>query len=193
MRILGFGADVCEFELELGRLAVKNHLASAFNVSRYDPYAEFLPGVTEVDSNALHSEDFPYDFDLVTARWALHHVAPEARWEDLRSALRSISPQGHFLVVEESDFSDRNSPQIHQRLYRLLLMATDVVINTCLRPDRTKLMTQADETTRFELEYLDLQDLEEIDGMLSHPETRRTAHPVGPHAGQTVFVWHVHH
>lgn len=193
LQILGFGADDCSFEEEIGASAQTGGRAEDYLVYRWDPFAAPHRRAIDLTRAQLCDPGFDLAVDLVTCRWALHHVEPSARWSDLHRCLRWLRPGGHLLVMEEGDFAERNATDLAHRLYRFLVMSVDVVTNIALRPEWFT-CTAPHIGASFHVDFLDEDDVAEIERGFRHP-FRRTVHPVdvGERFGQTVIAWHVGH
>lgn len=189
LRIMAFGGGDCGFEKELGAALLDEGKVRGLSISCYDPYGVPAAEVNAVDATELGSRDRSAPVDVVTARWVLHHVAPDLRWRNLETCLAVLDQGGHFVAIEEGDFSPRDTLRVEHRLYRVLLMAMDVVINVTLRP------AWVSPNHGFHLNYLDEGDLADIDALFGDGRARRTVHPLkaGDRRGQTVIVWHVGH
>jgi hypothetical protein len=72
-------------------------------------------------------------FDIVLARWVLHHVTPAQRWDALAACVRCCKPGASLLIVEEGPFSaEKNSAIL---LYEFLAGCADVLVNFVIYPD----------------------------------------------------------
>jgi SAM-dependent methyltransferase len=190
LRIMAFGGDRCELETAIGRFAVGTGRAYAMELLRYDPHAPRYPRVHDITAAQLRHPTGTGGFDLITALWSLHHVPERSRWADIQACLGLLRPGGHFLAVEEGDFSPQPG-SLDQRLYRLFLLGVDVTVNLALRPAWLRSDGPGSE---FHVGYLDGNDLNAIEKGFTHP-FRRTVHPLpDPHRlGQTLIAWHVCH
>jgi SAM-dependent methyltransferase len=190
LRIMAFGGDRCELEAAIGQFAVATGRARDNEVLRYDPLAPRYRGVHDVTAAQLHRPAGTGSVDLVTSLWALHHVPARSRWTDIQACLGLLRPGGHFLAVEEGDFSTQPG-SLDQRIYRLFLLAVDVTVNLALRPAWLRSDGSGSE---FHVGYLDGTDLGAIEKGFTHP-FRRTVHPLpdSHRLGQTLIVWHVCH
>lgn len=191
--ILGFGADDCSFEREIGAFVQASGFASGFQLYRWDPCAEPLVRVIDATPVQLRDPAFAMTVDIVTCRWALHHLSPSARWADLHSCLWRLRPGAHLIAVEEGDFADRNELALAHRLYRFLVMAVDVVTNAAIRPGWFTSNARR-VGAGFHVDYLDASDLADIERGFRYPFSR-TVHLIeaGRRFGQTVITWHVGH
>ncbi|WP_225728164.1 MULTISPECIES: hypothetical protein [unclassified Nocardia] len=188
LRILGYGADSSEFEYDIARV----HGASGHRIHRFDPYAS--PRADIIDLDAAQLNRLSDDLDLVTARWVLHHVEPAQRWAPLIACLSGLADGGHFVLVEQGDFADRDDPRRPRRLYRLLTAAIDAIANYGMRPSWFT-DNGPDFGAAFHVDYLDATDLRTIESGFSGHRVRRTVYPIrdGERCGETVIVYHLGH
>lgn len=190
--ILGYGADTCRFEHDLGGYAVAQGWSGGYRVYRHDPFAPPSPEIVDLTVADLCSPP-AQGVDLVTARWVLHHVERGDRWSTLAACLAWLGDGGHCVFVEQGDFADRDDSRLENRLYRFLLMANDVLANYALRPSWFT-HTAPDFGADFHVDYLDAFDLRAIESSFRRP-VRRSVHPVrsGARSGETVIIYHLDH
>lgn len=72
-------------------------------------------------------------FDVILARWVLHHVSPEQRWDAFAACVHRCQPGGSLLIVEEGPFSAEKN--LTTRAYELLPCGADVLVNSVVYPD----------------------------------------------------------
>jgi hypothetical protein len=191
--IFGYGADECDFERQLGELAIGNGKASKYQMYRYDPFAAPSTDIITLTEQELLTGKRAVGIDILTARWVLHHVAPTARWREIQACLQLLRPKAHVVIVEEGDFSERHTPQLPHRLYRFLVMANDIIVNIALRQSWFT-DTAPNMGANFTADYLDGSDLTEIEkGFTAHFRRELCSIVSGAQNGQTVIVYHVGH
>ena len=132
VNILGFGCDEGAYELALGQHLVDRGLAKEVKVYGYDPYATRSKDITYLTPQQLRDSHAP-SFDLIIARWVLHHVYQGDRWDDFLCCLNKAQTDALALIVEHG-FLDGNYSVEDKQLYELFNALFDVVANIGLRP-----------------------------------------------------------
>jgi hypothetical protein len=131
INLLGFGLADGQFEKEICDFIIQKNLAKSLRIYGYDPYGKKGDGIIYL--NDVQNLPSALKFDLVVARWALHHVAPEHRWHNFVNCLNACTNDANILVVEHGIL--HNSSSNRERLtYRLLVSLYDTLANLGLRP-----------------------------------------------------------
>jgi hypothetical protein len=158
INILGFGLDEGCYEKTLGEFLLANKIAKSVNIYGFDPYALKTPGIKYLTPEELGSNDI--SFDLIIARWVLHHVELRHRWGDLEKCINQCSADAMVLIVEHG-FLQKNMPVLEKKSYYLFNALFDIVANIGLRP-RYFYHPISGIKNDFFIQYLELKDLESI-------------------------------
>ena len=127
IKILGFGLGDGSYENELKSYLINSDKIKAALIFGYDPYSvdckDYIPLTKDDLLNAKVSE-----FDLIIARWTLHHVSLNERWDEFISALNLIKTGGQLLIIEHGFIA--NSDDLgNDKLYLILNGIMDVIGN----------------------------------------------------------------
>jgi len=138
INLLGFGLDNGEYEKEVAQFLEDTEITKKVNIFGFDPYATKGEGI-----HYIHLKDLPnlqLTFDVVIARWALHHVeimrSRGKRFEDFISCLQKCTPCHAMVLIVEHGFvqSDSFVSAEKIKLYYVLNAIFDVLANIALRP-----------------------------------------------------------
>jgi hypothetical protein len=132
INILGFGLDDGAYEKTIVKYLTEKNLAKKVNLYGFDPYASKTPNIQYLSSAELNSPKIP-QFDLVIARWVLHHVALQHRWRDFVECVNNCR-KGAMVLVVEHGFLKEECTLLDKKLYNLLNATFDIVANIGLRP-----------------------------------------------------------
>lgn len=169
--MLGFGCAEGAYELELCRWLESAGMTTGARAFGFDPHAsDPLPGLCMLSEVDLASPDLP-SFDIIVARWALHHVPRNERWSTLALALRRMRPDGIVLIQEEGMLGAGSARPREIARLELLLACFDVLITRSLKPGWARAGDGAQ--SPFFLEYLTLSDLASIEAHLPGGIARR--------------------
>lgn len=132
LHLMGFGFGSGLYEANLKHYLLQVGLAQEVVVFGYDPFATSVDGVTQ-----LVPEQFAEThFDIIVARWALHHVRPDERWNIFVSALDRLNPEGQAIIVEHAfDAAASKVCAANATAVTFLNAAADVVANVGIVPD----------------------------------------------------------
>lgn len=166
VNLFGFGLGDGSWERKLGEFLVHRGEAGDVSLLGYDPFAVRSPGIKYLDPKRIGGRRSP-GFDLVLARWALHHVFPEQRWDMFARILSQLNPGGIALVVEHG-FMERPAMPRHEHLYRLLNAVLDVIANLGFRPEWFA-ATKPEFGRDFYVDFLRAQDIDAIRSKCSRP------------------------
>ena len=176
VNIFGFGLDDGAYEKSLKNFLISTGKAQKVNLYGFDPYATQSEGIRYLSQNELRASSTR--FDLITARWVLHHVALGQRWVDLINAINHCSVGARILILEHGFLKYRPSSKSEKQLYYLLNAFFDVVANIGLRP-RYFTDTKPNIGANFFIHYLNADDLLSIkDGVAL--KVTQTIYDIGP-------------
>ena len=158
INILGFGLDEGYYEKSVGRFLIDRGITKTVNIYGFDPYALKTPDIEYLEAEQLRSSKTL--FDIVIARWVLHHVALQHRWTDFINCINHCKPGAMVLIVEHG-FLKENRSDLDKRLYYLFNAIFDIVANIGLRP---RYFTDTDPNlgANFFLHYLEPEDFNAI-------------------------------
>ena len=110
LKLLGFGLGDGSYEKSLSEYLIHKKIAGS--VRMYKPIASI-----EYLSSAQLKGHIPA-FDIITARWVLHHVALKNRWTDFIDCINHSKVNTQILIVEHG-FLRKTSPDIDAKLHYL--------------------------------------------------------------------------
>ena len=132
LSILGFGLDEGHYEKSIADFLIDQNLAKIVTIYGFDPYASKAPGIKYLTPEQL-STDNTVRFDLVIARWVLHHVEFQQRWENFVKCINHCNPDAMALVIEHG-FLRQERSSLDRKIYYLLNATFDIIANIGLRP-----------------------------------------------------------
>lgn len=176
MHILGFGLGNGHFEQSIAQYLIEQGIAHSVTVYGIDPFAEPIEGITLLPAELLLSNEVPL-FDVITARWVLHHVALQQRWHHFIHALNHTEIEALVLIVEHG-FVSNQQLVIDKKLYDLLSALFDVTANIGLRPEWFT-ETAFDLGANFFIHYLSEKDFSHFKTGLTVP-MEQAVYDVGP-------------
>ncbi len=189
VNLLGFGLDEGAYEESIANYLLHNDLAQNVTVYGFDPYANKKNGIVFLDKNELKNSGAP-KFDLITARWVLHHVAKQERWGDLISCINKCNPNARVIIVEHG-FLRRKTSGKERRISDLLNGTFDIIANIGLRPNYFT-DTLPDLGANFFIQYLRTSDFRKIKKEITM-HSAEEIYDVGPSfPNQTICSIHVH-
>ncbi len=169
LNMLGFGLCEGHYEIELANFSLDINIADEILLYGYDPSTSYaMPSriqcLTKNDlKNLDHSES---SFDLMLARWVLHHTDPTDRWEDIIVALNACKNGADIIIVEESWLPSINESNVsNYRFKELLLGFFDIIVNIALHMS----WMFNKECPNFYLQYLRQEDFEQIESKINRP------------------------
>jgi len=153
LSVLGYGLGDGSFERALASWLVAGGHCRTVELFGFDPHQVAGAPVVMVGRDQLAQRRF----DVIIARYVLHHVRPEARWADLAACVRACKPDGELLIAEQGYPAPGPAAAPGARLEHLLLAAVDLVANAVVHPDWCDL--RAIEASGFYLSFLSEEDL----------------------------------
>ena len=156
LNLLGFGLDTGYYEQELARYLVTSHKAEKVNIFGFDPYANPNRAIRYLSVDELNSGQ--WTFDLIVARWVLHHVAMNYRWDDFVNCINRCNPGAEVLIVEHGFLAEASL--FDRRVSALFNAVFDIVANIGLRPDYFFKGSALGE--KFFIHYLEPKDFSKI-------------------------------
>lgn len=178
LNLLGFGLDDGEYEKTIAKYLIDNHIASKVKLFGFDPYAE----KNKTDIEFITSEQLitnqGVNFDVITARWVLHHVEMKYRWQDFIRCLDHCNSDAMVLIVEHGFLAGKHN-FIDKRLHYLLNATFDIVANIGLRPEYF-LSTYPNIGSNFYINYLQPQDFRSFTNLTTKVRFTSSIYDVGP-------------
>lgn len=176
INLLGFGLDEGAYERNIADYLIRKNHAQNVMVFGFDPYAKKKNGIIYLDKNQLTNSSAPR-FDLIIARWVLHHVTRKDRWDDLISCINKCNTNARVVIVEHGFLRGRTSS--YERKMSDFLNATfDIIANIGLRPNYFS-DSLPDLGANFFIQYLRVNDLRKIQNKIKTPSVE-TIYDVGP-------------
>ncbi len=184
INLLGFGLDEGFYEKSLAQFLLKKGIAKTVKIYGFDPYALRSADIEYLTSSQLNRNDSAM-FDLVTSRWALHHVEHQQRWADLITCITHCNPGATVLAVEHG-FLNEGYSILDKRLYYLLNATFDIIANIGLRP-RYFTDSAPNIGVNFCIQYLTQEDFSIFRKSIPFP-TSETTYEIGPaFPNQTIY------
>ncbi|TLY47017.1 MAG: hypothetical protein E6K54_07575 [Gammaproteobacteria bacterium] len=154
------------------------------------PYAKKESGIQYITPEQLNTS--PVRFDVIIARWSLHHVKIDNRWADLSDCINRCNPDASIIFIEHGFLQNTHTPA-EKKLYELLNALFDIIANIGLRP------TYFTETApffgeHFFIHYLEPNDFISICKNSSGHIISRDIYDVGPNfPNQTICCFRTTH
>jgi hypothetical protein len=164
INLLGFGSNQGNYENFIAKFLLDKQLAHRVNIYGFDPYsASFADNIIPLSIEALEQPS-TLSFDLIIARWVLHHVSYQERWHTFIKFTNALSKNGLILVLEEGSLAP-DKQALKELMYRFYLGCVDVVINIGLRPEWL-LATHSAIGENFFVDYLTQTDFKALEAEL---------------------------
>ncbi|CAK0752000.1 conserved hypothetical protein [Gammaproteobacteria bacterium] len=190
LKMLGFGLGSGFYESALARFLIQSGKVESVEFFGYDPYAGLIPGMQMLSTVDLASETLVLEFDLIIARWSLHHVHAEERWTPFIQALNKLSSKSLAIIIEHGYTTPTLREKGLERLYLLLNTWIDVIANIGIVPDwfTASAPTYGD---NFYVDYLRTADVTQFQTTCKHSLVLQTLQsgPIFP--WQDIFVFSV--
>jgi len=184
VHFLGFGLARGEYEQELADYLVANGLAGEVRLYGCDPYVDFSgSGIEEWTPSAAGEQQF----DLILARWVLHHLEPAFRWQAFTPVARHLAPGGCLLILEEGDFRAADERRFADQLMALVLSSIDVINTLTFVAEWHE--KSAESADAYYLQHLSADEIAVIESGFGFPFERQIIE-TGPGVfGQTIFAY----
>jgi len=185
INLLGFGLDEGHYEQHLASYLFSSGKAEKVNLFGFDPYAKRNPNILYLTENELTSEK--RSFDLIVARWVLHHVEMNSRWSNFVNCINQCHSGADVLVVEHGYIEETSL--LNKKFNGLLNATFDIISNIGLRPGYfTNTKNIGDD---FFINYLEPKDFSAITSQVA-VKLDIDAYDVGPNfPNQTIFKMRV--
>ncbi len=175
--LLGFGLDEGTYEKGLAQFLIDEGLCQNVILYGLDPYAKKGNNIHYLTLQELNSKK-EFNFDVIIARWSLHHVAFTSRWHDLSQCINRCNANATVLFIEHGMLHEK-LPLIKENFYGLLNATFDIIANIGLRPDY---FTQTKpKGTNFFIRYLKAEDYNTIINGTSKLALSQVIYDVGPY------------
>lgn len=125
INLLDFGCGDGSYGKQVAKHLMKTGCVEGVNLFGFDPYAQPGPAITYINGPGVV-------FDLVIARWVLHHVTQENRW---RNFVQFLTPLTKVLIIEHGLLMSADQSTVGTRWDALVNAAFDVVANLGFRPE----------------------------------------------------------
>ncbi|MBP6103553.1 MAG: hypothetical protein KA508_00560 [Gammaproteobacteria bacterium] len=175
LKLLGFGLGDGSYEKSLSEYLIHKKIAGSVRLYGFDPYAKPTAAIEYLSPAQLKGHTPA--FDIITARWVLHHVALKSRWADFIDCINHSKVNTQVLIVEHG-FLKRPPSDMDAKLYYLLNATFDVIANIGIRPHWfTDTAPHVGEN--FFIHYLTGKDFSEIKRSV-HFDMTQNVYEVGP-------------
>lgn len=131
INLLGFGLDDGIYEKELANFLALHKICKKITIYGMDPYAKKGCDIQYISPEQLNRGSIK--FDVIIARWSLHHVKPNNRWSDLSDCISQCNPDASIICIEHGFLQNIYFPA-EKKLYELLNALFDIIANIGLRP-----------------------------------------------------------
>lgn len=184
INLLGFGLDDGVYEKELANFLILKTICNEVTVYGIDPYARKGSDILYLTPNQLST--CAIKFDIIIARWSLHHVSLENRWSTLSACIHLCNPDALIIFIEHGFLQKKCFPA-EKKLYELLNAFFDIIANIGLRPNYFT-QTAPYFGEHFFIHYLEPKDLRAIFKNFSSRIASQNTYDVGPRfPNQTIF------
>ncbi|WP_192483460.1 MULTISPECIES: hypothetical protein [Cysteiniphilum] len=155
VNIFSYGIGNGEYELSLKSFLEEKYSINV-GVYGYDPYPD-------IKSNSIcyvtPEESEQTSYDIIIARWVLHHVEDNCRWSEFSSFLRCLSQHGKAIIIEHG-YTETPPETLHEKFLAFLNATYDVITNYHLRPSGFINHNQTNHS--FYISYLNMDDIARI-------------------------------
>lgn len=161
INLLGFGSNQGFYENFIANYILNKQLAKHVRVYGFDPYSStFGKNIIPIKLTDLEGQQ-NLQFDIVIARWVLHHINYSERWHTFIKCTNAFTNNGLLLILDEGSFAE-DKQDLKELMYRFYLGCVDVVINFGLRPEWF-LATTSQIGANFFVDYLTQADLQTLE------------------------------
>lgn len=174
LALLGFGLDDGAYEKTIAEHLVATGKAKQVKIYGFDPYAKKSDFVRYLSVEDLANNQFK--FDLVLARWVLHHVELKHRWGDFISCINSCQDGAKVVIIEHGFLQEDDL--LYKRLSNFLNATFDIVANIGIRPGY--FLDSERIGANFYIHYLSLNDFATIRAGISVGHVDVKLYDVGP-------------
>jgi hypothetical protein len=155
--LLGFGLGNGDYEKSIASYLIEKECTRSVKIYGFDPHSKEIPGVSLLNPETFITGENKPSFDIIIARWVLHHVALEDRWAHLSHCINCTEPGAIIAIVEHGYWQQSLSKPDDKKIYHLLNAIFDVIANIGIRsPWFTD--TAPDMGTDFFVDYLEDRD-----------------------------------
>ncbi len=176
LNLLGFGCGGGGYERWMAQFILDNNIATNVKIYGFDPYAEPQPDIHFITPEELTQSNVPR-FDIVVARWVLHHMELKNRWDDFVRCVNHTNKDALVLIIEHGVTSGNQKPE-DERLYVFLTATFDIMANIGIRPGYFT-DTAPDIGKNFFVQYLQPNDWDHITHQISKKFTPHI-YDIGP-------------
>lgn len=176
INLLGFGLDDGIYEKELANFLVLHNVCNKVTIYGMDPYAIKSNDIQYLTPTQLSMDSLK--FDIIIARWSLHHVKLDNRWSDLSHCISRCNSDASIIFIEHGFLHNTHFPA-EKKLYELLNALFDIIANIGLRP-RYFTETAPSFGEHFFIHYLEPNDFISIFKNYSAHIISRNIYDVGP-------------
>jgi hypothetical protein len=186
INLLGFGLDDGIYEKELANFLVLHNVCNKVTIYGMDPYAIKSNDIQYLTPTQLSMDSLK--FDIIIARWSLHHVKLDNRWSDLSHCISRCNSDASIIFIEHGFLHNTHFPA-EKKLYELLNALFDIIANIGLRP-RYFTETAPSFGEHFFIHYLEPNDFISIFKNYSAHIISRNIYDVGPNfPNQTICCY----
>ncbi len=157
IKIFGFGLGDGSYENDIKQFLLETNKCRFVKIYGYDPYTCSSSDYTVLSKNDLTSKKYN-DFDLLIARWTLHHVITEERWGDFINSMNLLKPSGSAIIIEHGFLNEKDS-LYNNNLYLLLNGIMDLIGNIYFNNDWIEKTVKDND---YFLEFITTEDIHRI-------------------------------
>lgn len=176
INLLGFGLDDGSYEKELANFLALHKVCNTVTIYGMDPYAIKSNDIQYITPEQLGMDSLK--FDVIIARWSLHHVKLENRWSTLSDCISQCNGNASIIFIEHG-FLQNSHFTAEKKLYKLLNALFDTIANIGLRPSYFT-QTAPQLGNNFFIHYLEMSDFSSILKNSSQNISYQNIYDVGP-------------
>ena len=132
INIFGFGLGDGSYELSLKKMLKTHQKINNAEIFGYEPFYNDTAYKNFASSDLLTIDNIK--FDIIIARWSLHHVVDTERWGNFIASLNLLKPDGTAVIIEHG-FVNRAFDFNCKQLYLFFNVIIDVIGNTIFNYD----------------------------------------------------------
>ncbi len=177
LHLLGFGLDTGDYEKSLADFLITQNKAQHVYLYGFDPYAAHGEGIHYLTEKQLKNTNL--QFDIVIARWVLHHIPLKQRWSDFIRCINRCHSQAMVLIIEHGFINNKSVLPIEKKFYHVLNAFFDIVANIGLRPHYF-MHSMPEIGKNFFIDYLKPEDFSMIKRNVSINNITQSIYNIGP-------------
>jgi len=152
INLLGFGLGDGEYEKSLAKYLIAIGKTRKVILYGYDPYSRKNFDIEYLTIDKINNDKIV--FDVIIARWVLHHIELKYRWNDFIKCVNRINFGSKIIIIEHGFLM--YASLLYERIYILFTAIFDVITNISLRPEY--FLDSPEIGKNFYINYLQMKD-----------------------------------